>query len=266
MKAMEMLTSQAEFAAFGAVAAVFALFAAIELARPARNAPRGARWFTNLALFAIDTLAVRLFVPLLMVGAAALAGERGWGLLNQFELPALAGIVLAIVALDLALYVQHWATHRVPLLWQMHKVHHSDPAFDVTTAARFHPFEIVLSMGYKMAVVVALGLPVWGVFLFEVVFNIATLFTHSNFALPKRLERPVRMLLVTPDMHRIHHSALRRETDSNYGTLLSGWDRLFRTYTDRAERGQDGLIIGLGEYQDRRPYELGWSLLLPFRK
>ncbi|MBX7458387.1 sterol desaturase family protein [Qipengyuania sp. 1NDH17] len=260
---MNSVSPQAEWLALGAMAAVFALFAVIELARPATTAPRGGRWVTNLALFAIDTLAVRLLVPLLMVGAAALAAEKGWGLLNQFALPAWAGILLAILALDLALYFQHWATHRVPLLWRLHKVHHSDPGFDVTTAARFHPFEIVLSMGYKMAVVVALGLPVLGVFLFELVFNLATLFTHANFALPRALERPVRALLVTPSMHRIHHSAIRQDTDSNYGTLLSGWDRLFGTYTREAE---GRLTIGLGEYQDTRPHKLGWSLLLPFRK
>ena len=262
---MDGVSPQAQWLALGAMAAVFALFAAIELARPARAAPKGGRWVTNLALFAIDTLAVRLLVPLLMVGAAALAAERGWGLLNQFAPPAWAGVLIAILALDLALFFQHWATHRLPLLWRLHKVHHVDPAFDVTTAARFHPVEIVLSMVYKMGVVVALGLPVLGVFLFELVFNLATLFTHANFALPRALERPVRALLVTPDMHRIHHSSLERETNSNYGTLLSGWDRLFRTYTPRARKGQQGLEIGLDGYQDERPHRLGWSLLFPFR-
>ena len=135
----------------------------------------------------------------------------------------------------------------------------------MTTAARFHPVEIVLSMGFKMAVVVALGLPVLGVFLFELVFNLATLFTHANFSLPRRFERSVRAFLVTPDMHRIHHSALERETNSNYGTLLSGWDRILGTYVAEAQKGQDGLMIGLGEYQDKRPHQLGWSLLLPFQ-
>lgn len=263
---MENLGAHAEWIALGAIVAVFALIAAIELAVPVRAVPKGERWLTNLLLFALSTLAVRLVIPLLMVGAAALAAERGWGLLHRIELPQWAAIAIAIVALDLALYVQHWATHRVPLLWRLHKVHHSDPAFDVTTAARFHPIEIGLSMIYKMAVVVALGLPVLGVFLFELVFTIATLFTHANFALPAALEKPVRTLLVTPDMHRIHHSALRRETNSNYGTLLSGWDRVFGTYVDHARDGQRGLTIGLQEYQDGRPHRLGWSLLLPFRK
>lgn len=260
---MDGIGTEAELGALGAMAAVFGFFALIELASPARSAPRGMRWFTNIALFAIDTLAVRLVVPLLMVGAAALAAERGWGLLNLTELPLWLGVVLAIIALDLALYIQHWATHRIPLLWRLHKVHHSDPAFDVTTAARFHPVEIVASMVFKMGVVIALGLPVWGVFIFEVVFNLATLFTHANFALPKAIEGPVRAVLVTPDMHRIHHSARERETNSNFGTLLSGWDRLFGTYTKDA-KGK--LTIGLEEYQDTRPYGLGWSLLLPFRK
>lgn len=263
---MDFPGSNAELAGLGAIAGVFAVFALIETLAPARRTVRGKRWVTNLALFALDTLAVRLLVPLLMVGAAALAAERGWGLLNLIEIPQWAGVVLALLAMDLALYFQHWATHRVPLLWRLHKVHHSDPQFDVTTAARFHPLEIIASMAFKMAVVIALGLPVLGVFVFELVFNLATLFTHANFALPRGLEGPVRAFLVTPDMHRIHHSSCRPETDSNYGTLLSGWDRLFGTYTTSAARGQEGIEIGLEQYQDDRPHSLGWSLLLPFRK
>lgn len=256
----------AQLLAFLAMAGVFGLFAVFEFVSPARPAVRGHRWVTNLALFAIDTVAVRLLVPLLMVGAAALAAERGWGLLNLVGLPDWAGIAMAVIALDMALYWQHRATHRVPLLWRLHKVHHSDPQFDLTTAARFHPLEIIASMLYKMAVVVALGLPALGVFVFETVFNIATLFTHANIAFGERIERFIRIILVTPGMHRIHHSALQRETDSNYGTLLSGWDRLFGTYTDRAASGPDAITIGLDEYQDVRPHRLGWSLLLPFRK
>ena len=262
---MDTIGPSAEFVGFGVVAAVFGLFALIEFVSPRRTPLRGRRWVTNLLLFGIDTLLVRLAVPLLMVGTAALAAERGWGLFNWVPLPPWAGVIAAIVALDLALYLQHWATHRVPLLWRLHKVHHADPSFDVTTAARFHPLEIGFSMLFKMAVVAMLGLPVLGVFLFEVVFNIATLFTHANFSLPGGVERPFRSVLVTPDMHRIHHSSFRRETDSNYGTLLSGWDRLFGTYVGDAARGQDGIEIGLQAYQDERPHRLGWSLLLPFR-
>lgn len=257
---------QAEILGLAAMVVVFALFAAIELISPARPSVRGRRWLTNLAMFAIDTLAVRLLVPLLMVGSAGFAAERGWGLLNVTALPGWLEFMLAIIALDLSLYFQHWATHRVPLLWRLHKVHHSDPTFDVTTAARFHPVEMIASMGWKMAVVVAFGLPVTAVFAFVVVFNLATLFTHANFALPNWLERPVRTMFVTPDMHRIHHSSIRCETDSNYGTLFSTWDRLFSTYTSQAKEGPEGIKIGLEEFQDDRPHRLGWSLLLPFRK
>lgn len=256
----------AQLFAFFAMAGVFLLFAAIEFVSPARPAVRGVRWVTNLALFAIDTIAVRLLLPLAMVGSAMLATERGWGLLSLVEVPPWAGTAIAVIALDMALYWQHRATHRVPLLWRLHKVHHSDPQFDVTTAARFHPFEILASMLYKMAVVVTLGLPALGVFVFETAFAIATLFTHANFAFGERIERFIRTVLVTPGMHRIHHSELQRETDSNYGTMLSGWDRLFGTYAECAASGPDAITIGLAEYQDRRPHGLGWSLLLPFRK
>ncbi|OBX18746.1 fatty acid hydroxylase [Erythrobacter sp. QSSC1-22B] len=251
----------------GAMALVFAALAAVELVVPRRRLRhgRGRRWATNLGLFALDTALVRVAVPLLMVGTAQLAEVRGWGLFNQFDLPFWLELLLALFALDLALFFQHWATHRVPLLWRLHQVHHADPDFDVTTAARFHPIEIGLSMLYKMAVVAVLGPAALAVFVFEVVFNAATLFVHANLSLPPPLDRLARFVIVTPDMHRIHHSTLQRETNSNYGTMLSGWDRLFRTYRARAREGQDGLTIGLAEYQDARPLALGWSLLLPFR-
>lgn len=154
----------------------------------------------------------------------------------------------------------------MPILWRLHKVHHSDPDFDITTAARFHPIEIVLSMLYKMAWVALLGAPVLAVFVFEVAFNLAIIFTHANFSLPSRLDRYARLGIVTPDMHRIHHSSVQRETDSNYGTMLSGWDRIFRTYVPHAAAGQDGIEIGLKPYQNGRPAGLLWSLMLPFRK
>ncbi len=236
MNGME-IAPQMELLGFALIAGVFALFAAIEMVSPARPPVRGRRWLTNLALFAIDTLAVRLLIPLLMAGVAVLAAERGWGLLNVIAWPGWAEFALAIVVLDVALYLQHWATHRVPLLWRLHKVHHSDPTFDVTTAARFHPVEMIASMGWKMAVVLVLGLPVAAVLTFVLVFNLATLFTHANFALPRWAESPVRAILVTPDMHRIHHSSWQQETDSNYGTLFSVWDRIFRTYTSNARGG-----------------------------
>lgn len=264
---MDPLDSTAQMIGLGTMAAVFAALAALEFLTPRRRLRHGRvrRWMTNLGLFALDTVLVRLAVPLLMIGTAQLAEARGWGLLNQFALPFWLELLLALVALDLALFLQHWATHRVPLLWRLHQVHHADPDFDVTTAARFHPIEIGLSMLYKMAVVAALGPAALAVFVFEVAFNMATLFVHANLSLPPGVDRLARFAIVTPDMHRIHHSTLQRETNSNYGTMLSGWDRLFRTYRARAQAGQDGLTIGLAEYQDERPLGLGWSLLLPFR-
>ena len=265
---MDALGGTYEWIALGVMAAVFGLLAAIEWFAPRRALAhrKARRWLTNLSLFAIDTVLVRIAIPLLMVGTALLAEERGWGLFNLVALPGWFEFAAAIVLLDFALYLQHWATHRVPVLWRLHKVHHSDPDFDITTAARFHPFEIALSMLYKMGWVALLGPAALAVFVFEVAFNAATIFTHANTSLPRALDRMARWLVVTPDMHRIHHSAERAETDSNYGTMLSGWDRLFGTYTDRARAGQDGLTIGLAPYQDARPTGLGWSLLLPFRK
>ncbi len=264
---MDPLDPTTQLFGLGAMALVFAALAALELLAPRRSLRHGRsrRWVTNLGLFALDTALVRVAVPLLMVGTAQLAQARGWGLFNQLALPFWLELLLTLAALDLALFFQHWATHRVPLLWRLHQVHHADPDFDVTTAARFHPIEIGLSMLYKMAVVAALGPAALAVFVFEVAFNAATLFVHANLSLPPALDRLARFFVVTPDMHRIHHSTLQRETNSNYGTMLSGWDRLFRTYRARAQAGQDGLTIGLAEYQDDRPLALGWSLLLPFR-
>ncbi len=250
------------------MAGAFALFAALELALPFRHASqsKGRRWFANLALFAVDTLAVRLILPLAMVGTAMLAAERGWGLFNVVEVPMWLAFVVTVLVLDLAIYLQHWATHRVPLLWRLHRVHHTDRDFDVTTAARFHPVEIVLSTAYKAAVVAALGAPALAVFVFETGFAVLTLWTHANLSLPPKLERVVRWLLVTPTMHRVHHSERHVETDSNYGTFLSGWDRLFGTYTAQTREPQDTMPIGLGEWRGDETARLGFSLLLPFRK
>lgn len=254
--------------ALALMAVGFVLLALVELIAPFRRArvARPQRWFTNLALFAIDTTAVRLLVPLAMVGTALLAAERGWGLFNAIDLPAWLAFALTFIALDLALYLQHWATHRVPLLWRMHRVHHCDRDFDVTTAARFHPFEILLSMLYKMAVVVLLGAPVLAVAVFEIGFALFTLFTHANLALPVRIEPIARRVIVTPTMHRIHHSARQSETDSNYGTIFSGWDRLFNTYCAKAREPQESMTIGLAQWQDDQPSRLGFSLWLPFNR
>ncbi|MCR2832619.1 sterol desaturase family protein [Parerythrobacter lacustris] len=263
---MELFGLDATVLSLAIVAIGFVLFAGIELLVPFRRLtqPRLRRWVTNLALFALDSLALRILLPLAMIGAALVAEDRGWGLFNALDWPLWLEALLTILLLDLALYFQHWATHRIPLLWRMHRVHHVDRDFDITTAARFHPFEIVLSMVYKMGVVALFGMAPLAVFVFVTGFTVLTLWTHSNLSLPPATERVVRAAIVTPDMHRIHHSVIRRETDSNYGTFLSGWDRLFGTYVGEASRPQRSIAIGLANYQDDRPTRFGWSLLVPF--
>lgn len=268
MTGMDLSSFDAPLLGLIVMAGAFALFALLELALPFRRAsqPKGARWFTNLALFAIDALAVRLLLPLAMVGTAMLAAERGWGLFNLVVVPDWLAFAVTVLVLDLAIYLQHWTTHRVPLLWRLHRVHHTDRDFDVTTAARFHPLEIALSTVYKGAVVAALGAPVFAVFLFEVGFAVLTLWTHANVSLPAGIDRMVRWFVVTPDMHRIHHSERQRETDSNYGTFLSAWDRLLGTYRARAQDPQESMAIGLGEWPGGETARLGFGLLLPFGK
>ncbi|RJY09298.1 sterol desaturase family protein [Aurantiacibacter aquimixticola] len=246
----------------------FLMIAGLELLLPFRRRTQSplTRWTTNLALFAIDTLAVRFLLPIAMVGTAVFAAQEGWGLSNVLSVPGWLAFSVTLLVLDLALYLQHWATHRVPLLWRLHRVHHTDRDFDVTTAARFHPIEILASMVWKCGIVLALGAPMQAVFVFEVGFALFTLWTHANLSLPAGLDRVARKLIVTPDMHRIHHSSRERETNSNYGTVLSGWDKLFGTYRAESQDGQSGITIGLVEWQDDRTASLGFSLLLPFRK
>jgi sterol desaturase/sphingolipid hydroxylase (fatty acid hydroxylase superfamily) len=244
------------------------LFAALALAeawRPAhpRVQTRARRWPANLALVVIDTLALRLValaVPFAAVAAAVDAQAQGWGLFNRLDLPAAAEFGLALVLFDLALWLQHLVTHRVPLFWRFHRVHHADRDMDVTTALRFHPVEILASMGVKIGLVYVLGPAPAAVLVFEVLLNGTALFSHANLRLPPRLAAALRLVVVTPDMHRIHHSVQRHEHDSNYGFCLSVWDRLFGTLRAGAE-----VRTGL-EWQDDRPARLGWALRLPFRR
>ncbi|MEY3959929.1 MAG: hypothetical protein RIR14_583 [Pseudomonadota bacterium] len=254
----------------GVFAGLFALFATLEALAPrrARSQPRGARWFTNLSIVILDTLALRalaIALPLLAVGAALDAGRMGWGLFNALDWPLWLEVVLAILILDLAIWVQHLVTHKVPILWRFHRVHHADRDFDVTTALRFHPVEILASMMLKIGLVYLLGPAALAVLLFEIILNGTAMFNHSNLRLPLWLDRVVRLVLVTPDMHRVHHSIHRHEHDSNYGFALSVWDRMFRTYRPMPEAGHDKMTVGL-EWQDERPSRLAWALMLPFRK
>ena len=247
-------------------AGVLLVMAVWEIAAPRRallmDKPR--RWFTNLAIVVADSLALRLLFPFLAVAMAQIAADRGWGLFALTDLPFWLEVALAVVLLDLAIYGQHVASHKIPILWRVHQMHHADRDFDVTTALRFHPIEIVLSMLYKFAVIIVLGPPALGVLIFEVLLNGTAMFNHSNVRIPKPLDRLIRSVVVTPDMHRVHHSVIRREHHTNYGFSLSVWDRLFGTYTDQPKGGHEGMTIGLEPYQTDDPTRLGWCLALPF--
>lgn len=251
---------------FGFFVAVLLSMAVAEalLPRRERSYPRKRRWPTNLGMALVDALTVRFLFPVVAVGTAAFADAQGWGLLGAVALPLWLEILIAVVVLDLAIYAQHVAMHKVPVLWRLHRVHHADPDLDVTTGIRFHPIEIALSMLYKMGIVLILGPTAFAVFLFEAVLNAMSLATHANVRLPLGLDRVLRLVFVTPDMHRVHHSVERIETDSNYGFNLSVWDRAFRTYRPQPRAGHDGMTIGLPEYRSDAPTRLGWSLLLPF--
>lgn len=249
-------------------AGVFALMAGWEAMAPLRRAelPRRVRWSNNLALLLTGNLLVRLLFPLSAAGFAGVAQAQGWGLLNRMEAPAWLEVLLAFVLLDLAIYVQHRLFHAVPLLWRLHRVHHADTAFDVTTALRFHPLEIAVSMAFKLAVIALIGAGPAAVLLFEIVLNAAAMFNHGNVTLPAWLERPLRRLIVTPDMHRIHHSTIRAETDSNYGFCLSCWDRLFASYTPAPVRPQQTMPIGLDSFRAPREAWLDRLLLQPLAR
>ena len=249
---------------------LFALFAVIEAKAPrrARTQPRQTRWVTNWAIVILDTLTLRLMavaLPFLAVGAAVDAHANGWGLLNHWGLSLWITVPLTVLFFDFAIWAQHLITHKIPILWRIHRVHHADRDIDVTTAIRFHPVEIALSMLLKIGLVYLLGPPALGIILFEIILNGTAMFNHANMRLPLKLDAVLRSFLVTPDMHRVHHSVNRAEHDSNYGFALSIWDRMFGTYVAQPEKGHDEMTIGL-EWQDDRPSKLGWALALPFKR
>lgn len=250
----------------GAFGVILAATAAGEFIFPRRRlrVGRGFRWVQNLSMMAIDALCLRFLFPLLAVQTALIAEANGWGLFNHLALPATVAIPLTVLALDLVIYGQHRAFHAVPLLWRLHMVHHADSDIDVTTGGRFHPIEIILSMLLKMAVVLALGASAIGVIVFEVLLNATSMFNHGNLALPSGVDRVLRALVVTPDMHRVHHSVQREETNSNFGFNVPWWDRLFGTYRAQPQDGHTAMTIGLRQFQDRPRQSLGWLLVLPF--
>ena len=251
---------------------IFGSMAAYELWSPRleRDEMRGAlkskRWFTNLSILVLSSVLLRIVFPAAAVGAALWAETKDIGLFRILDVPAFAAGLIAFFLLDFAVWLEHVASHKIPLLWRIHRMHHADRGFDVTTALRFHPLEILLSMVWKAAVVVALGAPVMAVLVFEIVLNGCAMFNHSNIRIPLGFDRVLRRVLVTPDMHRVHHSSIRHETDSNYGFNFPFWDRLFGTYNDQPRLGHEGVEIGLREYRGPETSNLLWALVLPFSR
>ena len=255
---------QLRLAVFLSVLVAMALW---ELATPRRRQeiPRVIRWTNNLGLVVIDTLVLRLSFPILAVGLAVTAQDLGWGLFNIIEAPEWVAVLVSIIVLDLVIYLQHVMFHAVPALWRLHRMHHADLEFDVTTGLRFHPVEILLSMGIKLAVVVALGPPAVAVLIFEVLLNATAMFNHSNIRLPMLVDRFLRLIMVTPDMHRVHHSIIPEETNSNFGFNLPWWDRLLGTYKAQPEAGHEGMTIGIEQFRTGRDLWLDRMLVQPIK-
>ena len=231
-----------------------------------RRQKRVERWLTNLGLVVLGSLVIRMMGPFIAVVAASMAIANGWGLIPLLNLPFYIEIVLGVVLLDLALYWQHVASHRIPFIWRFHRVHHADRDMDASTGVRFHPIESAMSMLYKCVVVIVVGPAVIAVVIFEIILNASALFNHANLRLPKWLDTLLRTLVVTPDMHSVHHSVLPNETNSNYGFFLSIWDKIFGSYIAKPKLSPDKIQIGLPYYQSEEPASLAWSLKLPLKR
>ncbi len=250
----------------GAFVGVFAAMALWEVAAPRRvpRVGRRIRWPGNLGIAALDAVLLRLLFPVAAVGVAVAAEDQGWGLLHALDMPRWLAVVAAVVVLDLVVYLQHVLFHAVPGLWRLHRMHHADLDVDVTTGARFHPVEMVLSMLIKLAAVSVLGAPAEAVVAFEVLLNATAMFNHGNVRLPLPVDRALRWVVVTPDMHRVHHSVERAETDSNYGFNLSWWDRLFGTYRDQPRAGHEAMTLGIEQFREPADLRLDRMLVQPF--
>ena len=251
----------------GAFAGIFCVMALWEGLAPRRRQAIGRwrRWPSNLGIVVLDSVLVRLIFPSAAVGVALFAEAHGWGLFHAWQMPSWLALVASVLLLDLAIYLQHVMLHAVPLLWRLHRMHHTDLEFDLTTGARFHPLEILLSLAIKLGVIVALGAPAVAVLAFEVVLNVTSMFNHGNVRLPQGLDRVLRWLLVTPDMHRVHHSWYPNETNSNFGFNLPWWDRLFGTYRAQPRDGHTGMTIGINQFRDPRELRLDRMLWQPLR-
>lgn len=246
---------------------VFLLVACAEYVWPRRAlvAFKRRRWFCNIAIVAIDSVTARLVLPVMPLGMAEIAKAKGWGIFNQLVAPRWTEIVVVILILDLIIYLQHRCFHRVPLFWRFHRMHHTDLDLDVSTGNRFHPVEILVSLIIKMGAVALLGAPAAAVVIFEVTLNASSLFNHGNLRIPERVDGWLRQFIVTPDMHRVHHSIIPRETDSNFGFNFPWWDRMLNSYRDQPREGHIRMIIGLKEFRDEQKLGLLSLLMLPFR-
>jgi len=260
-----LLLENAAIIRLGFFLGIFSAMAIWEAKAPRRvlQQSKPTRWTNNLILTFLNTFVVRLVFSAAAAGTALLAAEKGWGLFNTLPVPEWISGLLSVLVLDLAIYIQHVIFHKVPVFWRLHRMHHTDLDIDVTTGARFHPLEIIISMALKMGLVVALGTPAWAVVVFEVLLNGTSMFNHSNINMNLAADRWIRRFIVTPDMHRVHHSVLIWETDSNFGFNLSWWDRLFGTYIDQPAAGHEAMKIGLANYRDPKWLKLGWMLVIP---
>jgi len=251
---------------FAAFIIVFILVAVAEIRVPRRRLllSKVRRWFTNLIIVALNPLVVTLIFPIFPIGMAVLALDNSWGLLNFLSMPYWLKVTVGVVLLDLAVYTQHVLHHVIPVLWRLHMVHHADMEIDVSTGLRFHPIEIIVSMAIKLSVVAALGVPPLAVLVFEVALNTTSMFNHGNIRIPCRIDKVLRLLVVTPDMHRVHHSVNVDETNSNYGFNLPWWDRLFGTYRAQPHKGHAEMMIGLASFRNPQKLTLPHLLIMPF--
>jgi len=245
---------------------VFIMIAVWELLSPRRtlNASKSRRWISNLGLTFINPILVNLLLPLLAVEMAIKAQQNGWGLLNNYTLPYGLAFAFSVMMLDFIVYLQHVMFHAVPMLWRLHMVHHADLDYDITTGLRFHPIEIIISMGIKLSAVVVLGTPAMAVLVFEIILNATAMFNHGNINIPLKIDKILRLFIVTPDMHRVHHSVFPSETNSNFGFNIPWWDRLFGTYRAQPSKGHEGMTIGLNQFREEKRFELPWMLMVPF--
>jgi len=268
MSVSEIITSNEIAIRLGFFIGTFIVVALWELLAPKRalTVSKALRWMNNIGLVVLNTVILRKLFPAAAVGVAAFVSTQGWGIFNYYHVPTVIAFVVSVIVMDFIIYLQHIMVHAVPALWRLHRVHHADLDYDVTTGARFHPFEIILSMLIKFATIVVLGPPVVAVIIFEVILNATSMFNHGNISLPKGADRVLRWIVVTPDMHRVHHSAEDDETNSNFGFNLPWWDRLFGTYRDQPRAGHQDMTIGIHHFRDPKQVDqLPGMLSLPFR-